>query len=230
MKVLVIESRQEETKNISFSLQLRWPQCTVLGATDGSRGIELIETESPDLVILDVSLSGIDGLGLVSKIRSFCDVPVIILTNSNDDMVKVSGLEMGADEYVTKPFNPLELLAKVVALLRRVRGVGFKPDQEPLSFGSLTLNFSTREVFVCGERVKLTPIEYNLLAQLVRNEGKVLTHSALLEKVWGRDYVDDSSFVKKYIYRLRLKLHDEASSPKILINERGVGYRFIRPG
>lgn len=230
MKVLVIESSQEQTKNISFSLQLRWPQCTVFSAIEGPKGIELIETESPDLVILDVSVSGIDGLGLISKIRSFCDVPVIMLTNSNDDMVKVSGLEMGADEYVTKPFNPIELLAKVVALLRRVRGVGFKPDQEPLSFGSLTLNFSTREVFVCGERVKLTPIEYKLLTQLVRNEGKVLTHSALLEKVWGRDYVDDSSFVKKYVYRLRSKLHDDASNPKILINERGVGYRFVRPG
>ena len=230
MKVLLIESPQEETKNISFTLQLRWPECTVLSAVDGSKGVELIETESPDLVILDVAVSGIDGLGLVSRIRSFCDVPVIILTDSSNEMVKVSGLEIGADEYVTKPFNPIELLAKVVALLRRVRGVGFRADQEPLSFGSLTLNFSTREVFVWGERVKLTPIEYNLLTQLVRNEGKVLTHSALLEKVWGRDYVDDSSFVKKYIYRLRSKLHDDASNPKILINERGVGYRFVRPG
>jgi len=229
VKALVIESTPEETKNISFTLQLRWPQCTVLSAVDGSKGIELIEAESPDFVILDVALSGMDGLGLVSKIRSFCDVPVIILTDNSNEMIRVSGLEMGADEYVTKPFNPIELLAKVVALLRRVRGAGFKADQEPLTFGALTLNFSTREVFIWNNRVKLTPIEYNLLTHLVRNEGKVLTHSALLEKVWGRDYADDSSFIKKYIYRLRSKLRDDASNPRILISERGVGYRFVRP-
>ncbi len=143
-------------------------------------------------------------------------------------MDRARGLEAGADEYVTKPFSPIELLARVRALLRRTQRIGFKREHL-LSMGSeLAINFSTHEVLVSGKRVKLTPIEYNLLAELVRNEGRVLTHHALLEKVWGSEYTNDPNFVKKYIYRLRSKLEPNASDPQLLLNERGIGYRFIR--
>jgi two-component system KDP operon response regulator KdpE len=229
MKVLVINGSREETRNIHFSLQLRWPECIILAALEGSKAVSLIETESPDLVILDFNSSDIDGLDIVEKIRSFCDVPIIVITIKDNEMSGVSCLELGADEFITKPYNPIELLAKVVALLRRAGSLGIKRPQEPLSIGNLMVNFTTREVFCSGNRIKLTPIEYNLLSYLVRNEGKVLTHAALMERIWGQDYIDDLSFIKKYIYRLRSKLHDDAQNPKMIINERGVGYRFVRP-
>ena len=138
-------------------------------------------------------------------------------------------LEAGADEYVIKPFSPIELLARVRALLRRTKGVGFKPERLVSIGRELTINFTTREVSLSGKRVKLTPIEYHLLSELVRNNGRVLTHSTLLEKVWGSEYTDEYSFVKKYIYRLRSKLEPDASKPQMLLTERGIGYKFVKP-
>ncbi|GAG99343.1 unnamed protein product, partial [marine sediment metagenome] len=177
----------------------------------------------------DSSLPDIDTLDLVSKIREFSDVPLIILYEAETDMDRAKGLEAGADEYIIKPFSPIELLARVRALLRRTQGLGFKPERLVSIGGELTINFTTREVILSGMRVKLTPVEYHLLSELVRNEGRVLTHRVLLEKVWGSEYTDDFSFVKKYIYRLRSKLEPDASKPQMLLTERGVGYKFVRP-
>jgi len=228
MKVLVIEDNQQVIRDIAFCLQVRYPGAIIVSVAEGRKGIEMVETESPDLVMVDFSLPDMDTLDLVSKIRQFSDVPLIILTEAETDMDRARGLETGADEYVTNPFSPIELLARVRALLRRTQGIGFKRERL-LSIGSeLTINFSTREVIASGKRVKLTPIEYNLLSELVRNEGRVLTHQSLLDKVWGSEYTNDSSFVKKYIYRLRSKLEPNAKEPQILLTERGVGYRFIR--
>ena len=228
MIVLLIEDKKQVVSDLSFCLRVRYPEAIIVSADKGSKGIEMIETESPDLVMVDSSLPDIDTLDLVGKIREFSDVPLIILSEGETDMDRARGLEAGADEYVTKPFSPIELLARVRALLRRTERIGFKRERL-LSMGSeLTINFSTHEVLVSGKQVKLTPIEYNLLSELVRNEGRVLTHHALLEKVWGLEYTNDPSFVKKYIYRLRSKLEPNASDPQLLLNERGIGYRFIR--
>jgi len=207
---------------------VRYPEAIIVSASEGSKGIEMIETESPDLVMADSSIPDIDTLDLVGKIREFSDIPLIILSEGETDMDRARGLEAGADEYVTKPFSPIELLARVRALLRRTQRIGFKRERL-FSMGSeLTINFSTHEVLVSGKQVKLTPTEYNLLSELVRNEGRVLTHHALLEKVWGSEYTNDPSFVKKYIYRLRSKLEPNARDPQLLLTERGIGYRFIR--
>jgi len=228
MKVLVIEDNEQVIRDLSFCLQVRYPEAIIVSVAEGAKGIEMVETESPDLVMVDSSLPDIDTLDLVSKIREFSDVPLIILSEAETDMDRARGLEAGADEYVTKPFSPIELLARVRALLRRTQRIGFKRERL-LSVGSeLTINFSTHEVLVSGKRVKLTPIEYNLLSELARNEGRVLTHHALLEKVWGSEYTNDPSFVKKYIYRLRSKLEPNASDPQLLLTERGVGYKFVR--
>lgn len=228
MKVLVIEDKKQVVKDVSFCLEVRYAGVEVISVAEGHKGMDMVETESPDLVLVDSSLPDIDILDLVTKIRDFSDVPLIILCDKESDLDRAKGLEAGADEYVNKPFSAIELLARVNALLRRTKGLGFRPDRQVSLGNALIVNFATREVSISGKPIKLTPIEYKLLSLLVRNEGKVLTNRTLLEKVWGSEYINDISFVKKYIYRLRAKLEKDASNPQMLLNERGIGYRFMR--
>ena len=230
LKVLLIDDNQKVARDISFSLKARYPDVIVISIVDGRKGIEMVETESPDLVIADSSLPNIDILDLVSEIREFSDVPLIILFEAATAMERARGLEMGADEYINKPFSPIELLARVNALLRRTQRLGFKPKCV-ISIGSeLTINHATHEVILStGKPVKLTPIEYQLLYELVRNNGRVLTHSNLVEKVWGSEDICDQSYVKKYIYRLRSKLEHDANKPQMILTERGIGYKFVKP-
>ena len=228
MKVLLIEDNQQVVRDISFCLQVRYPQAIVVSAVEASTGIEMVETESPDLVMVDSSLPDIDLVEVIRRIREFSDVSLITLMEGETNLERAMCLDVGADDFVTKPFSPLELLARVGALLRRARGLGFKPERVLSLDDGLTINFSTHEVLLSGEPVKLTPIEYNLLAELVRNEGRVLTHHALLEKVWGSEYAEDPSFVKTYICRLRSKLESNPGYPQLLLTERGRGYKFSR--
>ncbi len=228
MKVLVIEDNKQVVRDISFCLQVRYPEVIVVSVAKGKKGIEMVETEAPDLVMADSSLPDIATTDLVSKIREFSDVPLIVLSEAETEMDRARELESGADEYITKPISPIELLARVKALLRRTQGIGFKSESLVSIGGELSINFGTREVFLSGKRIKLTPIEYHLLSELARNNGRVLTHGTLLEKVWGLEETDDYSCIKKYIRRLRTKLEHDASMPQILLTERGVGYRFIK--
>jgi len=166
---------------------------------------------------------------VLTQIRSFSDVPIIVLSARQAEMDKVKALEMGADDYITKPFGPIDLLARVKALLRRAGMPQLKQgNSSRFANSNLTINFATRDVLVSGNPVKLTPIEYNLLCNLVRNEGMVISHRSLLEKTWGSGYTDDISFLKKYIYRLRVKLNDNDPSRRMLATVRGIGYRFVR--
>jgi len=226
MKVLVIGASQEVVKNISFCLQLRWPNAIIVSAPDASKGIELIEAESPDLVMADFPLTDMNGLDLVGEIREFSDVHLIILMGEGTEMDRAKILEAGADDYITKPFGVLDVLPKVRALLRRAQARGFRRNRMPLVSGDLVINPSAREVFLSGKPVRLSAREYDLLFHLVRNEGRVLTHRSLLENVWGPEYADELGFVKKYVYRLRQKLHDDADHPRMIFTERGVGYKF----
>ena len=228
MKVLVIEDDSKVIGDISFCLQVRYPEIAIASVAEGLKGIEMVETESPDLVMVSCTLADMDTLDIIKRIREFSDVPLIILCEADTAMNAAKGLEAGADEYIIKPFGPIELLARVRALLRRTQGLGFKPERL-ISIGELTINFSTHETFLSGRRVRLTPVEYSLLSELVRNEGRVLTHRVLMEKVWGSEYTDELSFIKKYIYRLRSKLESDASKPQMILSERGIGYRFIKP-
>jgi len=228
MKVLAINTPPEEIRDISLALEVRWQHSRVIPIKDNDPCLEFIETELPDLVILDVSRTSCDGLELIGKIRSSSEVPLIIVTASNgNDVVRISALDKGADDYLIKPFAPMDLICKTVAVMRRCRPAESERE-ETITICDMTISCGSRQVCVSGNPVKLTPIEFNLLSLLARNQGRVFTHSALLERVWGKDYVDETGFVKKYIHRLRRKLGDDPQNPKMIFSERGVGYRFAK--
>jgi len=228
MKVLLIEDRQEIVDTLSLTFKLRWPEATLLSTPEGTKGLEMAESESPDIIILDINLPDMEGFEVLEQVRLFSEVPIIILTVREAELDKVKGLEMGADDYIVKPFSALDLLARVKAVLRRA-GV-HRPDNEklpPFIAGDLTINFLTREILLHGEPLHLTPTEYELLRYLVRNEGRVATHEALRQHVWGSAEYIDPSTVKKNIHQLRSKLG--ATVAQMIISERGVGYKFVKP-
>jgi len=227
MKVLVIDDESVIVEAVELGLSLHWREVEVLKAGDTERGLDLVERERPDLVLLDIGLPGKDGYQALKEIRAFSDVPVIMLTARDDAMDKVRGLELGADDYVTKPFNHLELLARIKAVLRRL-DMPTPTDRLPsFKAGDLEVDFGAAEARLQGRRLELTPTEYKLLYHLVRNAGHVLAHGTLLAKVWGREYVDEVDYVRVYMRRLREKLGDDPEHPRYLRTERGVGYRFI---
>jgi two-component system KDP operon response regulator KdpE len=227
MKVLVVDDAPEVMESISLGLSLHWRDVEVLGATDGEQALDVVEQQRPDLVLLDIGLPRKDGYTVLKEIRAFSDVPVIMLTARDDAMDKVKGLELGADDYVTKPFNHLELLARMKAVLRRLDMP--TPSSRAASFKAhdLEVDFAAQEARLRGQRLVLTPIEYKLLYHLVRNAGHVLPHGTLLAKVWGREYVDEVDYVRVYMRRLRDKLGDDAENPRYIRTERGLGYRFL---
>jgi two-component system KDP operon response regulator KdpE len=226
MKLLVVDDAQEVIEAATICFALQWQGTEVIGAYDGETGLDLVEREQPDLVLLDIAMPGMNGFEALKGIRLFSDVPVIMLTAVDDVFNKVRGLELGADDYVTKPFNHLELLARIKAVLRRLdmpqsvsRVPSFRSD-------GLTIDFASHEVRLRDEVVPLTATEYKLLFHLVRNPGHVLRHETLLAKVWGREYVNEIEYVRVYIRRLRRKLEDDPEHPRQILTERGVGYRF----
>lgn len=229
MKVLIIEDSLEIVEAVRLIFELRWPEAKVIATTEGNKGITLTETESPDLIILDLGLPDIDGFKVLKEIRNFSDIPVVILTVRGEEIDKVRGLELGADDYIVKPFSHMELLARVKAILRRSHIPELKASEAPLVTPKLSIDFATRTITRNSKLIKLTPTEFNLLQYLVRNEGKVLSHRSLLEKVWGEEYTDATDYLKVYIQRLREKLEDDPANPKILLSERGVGYKFVKP-
>jgi DNA-binding response OmpR family regulator len=227
MKVLVIEDNTEIVQSVALCFELRWPGASLISASEGEKGLELAETELPDVIILDLGLPDMDGLEVLHHIRSFSDIPVVILTVRGEEMDKVKGLEMGADDYIVKPFSPAEFLSRVKAVLRRTQMPEPKVEEKPLVRGKLMIDFAAREVNIEGKPIKLTPSEYKLLCQLVRNEGRVLPNQMLLERVWGPEYTAETNYIKVYIQRLREKLDEEPGNPRMILSERGIGYKFV---
>ena len=229
MKILVVDDDPDVVESVRLGLLLHWRDTEVLGASTGEAALEKVEHETPDLMLLDIGLPDIDGYTVLAQAREFSDVPIIMLTARDDALDKVKGLELGADDYVTKPFNHLELLARIRALLRRLEMP--LPSSRAPSFrsGELEIDFTTQEVRLGGTPVELTPTEYKLLYHLVRNAGRLLPHGTLLAKVWGREYLDEVDYVRVYIRRLREKLQDDPNHPRYIRTERGLGYRFIAP-
>ena len=229
MKVLVIEDDPGIIEVVSLCFQLRWSGTNVVSADNGNKGVELVETESPDVVILDIGLPDMDGYQVLREIRSFSDVPVLMLTVRGEDTDIAKGLELGADDYITKPFSHIELIARVQAVLRRVQGLPVSEEERPFISGKLSIDFSRNEVILDGKLVKLTSTERKLLYYLIRNEGRILSHESLLTKIWGDTYVDARDLLRVHIQHLRQKLEDSAESPNIIVTEHGIGYKFIRP-
>ena len=229
MRILVVDDAPDVVESVRLGFELQWREVEVLGASGGEEALDIVERQKPDIVLLDIGLPDIDGFEVLRQIRAFSDAPVVMLTARDDAMDKVKGLELGADDYVTKPFNHLELMARVRAVLRRVHMPA--PSSRAPSFrsGALEVDFARHEARLSGERLDLTPTEYKLLYHLVRNAGHVLPHGTLLAKIWGREYVDEVDYIRVYIRRLREKLGDDSEHPVYIDTERGLGYRFIAP-
>ena len=227
MKLLVVDDAAEVVEAVTISCMLQWRETEILGAADGEAGLDLLERERPDLVLLDIAMPGIDGYETLRRIRAFSDVPVIMLTARDGTLDKVKGLELGADDYVTKPFDHLELLARIKALLRRLTMPQPVSRAPAFRSGALTVDFAAREVRLRGAVVPLTDTEYQLLYHLVRNAGHVLRHETLLAKVWGREYTEELDYLRVYIRRLRRKLEADPERPAHILTERGLGYRFL---
>ena len=229
MRILVVDDEPDVVESIRLGFDLQWREVEVIGASTGEEALDAVEASRPDIVLLDLGLPDVDGFTVLTRIRAFSDVPIVILTARDDAMDKVKGLELGADDYVTKPFNHLELLARVRAVLRRLDMPAPASRAPSFRSGDLDVDFARQEVRLRGERVDLTPTEYQLLYHLVRNAGHVLQHGTLLAKVWGREYVDETDYVRVYIRRLRDKLGDDPEHPRYIQTERRLGYRFIAP-
>jgi len=196
---------------------------TVATVDNAEAAIESVDLNPPNLIILDVMMPLMDGLTCLRRVREFSDVPVILLTAKGEERDKVQGLDLGADDYLTKPFGPAELLARVRAVLRRRTHVS---DVAPsvLTAGDLTINLARRRVLRNGQEIRLTPTEYKLLYELATNQGRVLMHSDLLARVWGSEYRDEVEYLWTYVRYLRNKLESDPANPRYILSEPGVGY------
>ncbi len=228
MKILIVDDDRSIVEAITIGLELQWQDAQVITAGDGEKGLDLFFKQSPDLTLLDVNMPRMSGWEMLKRLRELSDAPVIMLTARGEETDKVKGLELGADDYLTKPFGHLELFARIKAVLRRTDLS--QPISASPSFvsGDLTINFQSHEVAVAGKTLKLTPTEYKLLYLLARNAGRVLTFDLLLSKVWGDEYKGQSDYLKTYVSRLRRKLGDDAENPLYILTERGSGYRLAR--
>src|ERR687885_1714508 len=228
MKILVVDDDPQILDAVTVGLQLQWQDAEVLAATDGEQGLKVFYEQNPDVVVLDVTMPRKNGFEVLQDIRRVSDVPVIMLTARGEDTDQVRGLEMGADDYVTKPFSHVALMARIKAVLRRAELPPPVQAQPDFVAGDLAIHFQNEEVTIAGESVKLTPVEYKLLYHLVRNVGHLLPQQALLDRVWGSDYEASPEYLKVFISRLRAKLR-RGDGPEYIQTERGRGYRFVRP-
>jgi DNA-binding response OmpR family regulator len=223
--ILAIDDNPKMTRFIRMNLELEGYR--VSEATSGLEALDKVREEIPDLLLLDVMMPEMDGFETLQRIREVSNVPVIMLTVKNEEEDKVWGLELGADDYVTKPFSPRELSSRIKALLRRAE-MPTPTGKTMLEIDDrLSVDFQRHEVWVDGERVKLRPTEYRLLYHLVSNAGWVMSHEVLLAKVWGPEYRDEIQYLRLYVNYLRQKIEPDPAHPQYILTERGVGYRFV---
>jgi len=222
--ILVVDDEARMIHFIKMNLELEGFR--VISAGDGYQALEKVVRELPDLVVLDVMMPDMDGFETLKKIREVSAVPVIFLSVKGQEFDRVRGLDLGADDYMTKPFSPRELVSRIRAVLRRIEEKGQAGGAEIVIDDELHINFDQRKVIVRGQEILLRPTEYRLLYQLVTNAGKLLTHENLLSRVWGPEYRDEDQYVRLYVTYLRQKIEKDPKNPKYILSERGLGYRF----
>ena len=222
--VLAVDDEPRMLDFLRVSLQQRGLQ--VQEAQTGEEALERVRTDQPDLVLLDVGLPDMDGFEALQQLRAASSVPVIMVTVRADEADRIRGLTLGADDYVTKPFSPGELAARIKAVLRRTAAPEAPPSGAVVVDGRLQIDFEEREVVVEGQRVRLRPTEYRLLYHLVQNAGRTLPFEAILARVWGPEYREETHYVHLYVTYLRQKIEPDPSHPRYLLSRRGVGYSF----
>jgi len=223
-RILVVDDEERMVRFIRMNLE--HDGFEVAEAFNGKQAIDKLR-DTPDLILLDVMMPDIDGFEVLETVREVSSVPVIMLTAKGEEDDRVRGLELGADDYITKPFSPRELVSRVKAVLRRTEGASGSMHGLIVVDDRLKIDFDRREIWLEGKLVKLRPTEYRLLFHLVQNAGWVVSHDQLLQKVWGYEYRDEPHYVRLYINYLRQKLEKDPADPKYILTERGVGYRFV---
>jgi two-component system KDP operon response regulator KdpE len=224
-RILIVD---DEPRMVRFiRLNLEHDGFDVIEAPNAMEALDRLRTALPDLVLLDVMLPDIDGFETLRMIREFSPVPIIMVTAKGDEDDRVRGLERGADDYISKPFSPRELVSRIRAVLRRNETPRAVPHQPVVVDDRLTIDFDRREVRVEGELVSLRPTEFRMLFHLIQNAGRVVTHDQLLAKVWGYEYREETHYLRLYVNYLRRKLEKDPVHPKYILTERGVGYRFM---
>ncbi len=224
MTILIVDDEPRIRDFVRINLEIE--HYDVIEASNGIEALDQLREHLPDLVVLDVMMPEMDGFETLKAIRDVSTVPVIMLTVRQDEQDRIRGLDLGADDYIAKPFNPRELLSRIRALLRRSLLPPPARKTEIVVDLDLKIDFSRREVIVRGKKVVLRPTEYRLLYHLVNNAGHLLTHETLLSKVWGREYRDEAHYLRLYITYLRQKIEKDPAHPQYILTERGVGYRF----
>lgn len=232
-RILVVDDEVRIRRFVRMNLDLEGYDVSEAG--DGLAALVKVREELPDLVLLDVMMPNMDGFETLERIRQISSVPVIMLTVKGGEEDKIRGLDLGADDYVTKPFSPRELSSRIRAVLRRIETPKTQAGEPLVIDEDLAIDFPRREVIVRGEHIKLRPTEYRLLLHLVENAGWIVPQETLLAKVWGPEYVDDSQLLRLYVTYLRKKIEPDPSNPRYILTERGTGYRFVdypksRPG
>ncbi len=224
-RVLVVD---DEPRLIHFiRLNLEHDGFEVIEAISGTQALGLLRDRLPDLILLDVMMPELDGFETLQLIREISTVPVIMLTAKGEEEDRVRGLELGADDYISKPFSPREMVSRVKAVLRRTETPSHPIHEQIVVDERLSIDFDRREIFVDGTLVQLRPTEFKLLYHLVQNAGWVVPHDQLLAKVWGYEYREETHYLRLYINYLRQKLEPDPSNPLYILTERGVGYRFV---
>ena len=226
MKVLVIDDFQDVVEIIGLCFRMRWPDATVFSTGSGREAVGLVESGAPDIVILDLALPDIQGVSVLKEIRRFSDLPVIVVSADQDETAKITALEMGADDYLTKPFSPTELMARAKAVLRRTHMPELRDDSGIVRSDGISIDLSRRRMLIDNQEISLTPTEWRLLTYLVRNEGRVISYRVLAEKVWYSEYTTGSA-IKMCVRRLRQKVGDAGHESALIRTHRGMGYSFV---
>jgi len=223
--VLVAEDERPLRDFVRRNLEVRG--YNVLAAGNGLEAMAFFNTEPVDLIIVDLMMPHMDGLEVIRRIRQTSQAPVVVLSALDEEADKIRALNLGADDYLTKPFGVGELLARIQAVMRRSRWGGLPAGSGQLAYGELVVDLERHKASYKGQNLELTPTEYDLLLYLMHNAGKVLTHRAILQQVWGPEYGQETEYLRVYIGRLRGKIEDDPAAPRYIVTERGVGYCFV---